>query len=436
MIIGSGGGGGMALRGGGGGGGARSGPCRFPRSLSINLVLIFGLFATFGVALYGFLNGEFINNALVSWNEGSFEQEGCQSPTVADAPIQRQCSSPLSLPCFDRSRCEPGRFSAYVYDEDCTLKGSSEIYRDAAIGDGSRPDVGWRMALQDTGSLSETPEEACLLIYVIDRRRRGVCVNQARVWNGGVNHLIVSEHDQGRNRFKFLVQSKAMFAESHALSCFHRAGYDISLPLQPKAVYPEYRKVPPNARKYFLTYKGTTKLDGLGTFRQRLDPLDDPGSGVVIVSQCHPKKTVSYLPENVDYCASLSQRYSETDYYDLMNTTFALIPGGRQPATYRLGEALAAGSIPVWWGPSYILPFATEGGIDWSTCAFAFPLESLHNILPTLRQVSAEKAYQMQQACLSIYQEAFEWQEGRGPWGGIIRKTLTILDKRIAYLAS
>jgi hypothetical protein len=185
-----------------------------------------------------------------------------------------------------------------------------------------------------------------------------------------------------------------------------------------------------------LTFKGTIYLDGSGTLCQRLDQLHDPGSGVVIASRCPPRREVSNLPENLDYCASLTQRYSETDYHDLMNTTFALIPGGRQPASYRLGEALAAGSIPVWWGPSYILPFATEGGIDWSTCAFSFPVESLHSIVPTLRQVSTEKAYQMQQACLRIYEEAFEWQEGRGPWGGIIRKTSTILETRMAHLAS
>jgi hypothetical protein len=63
--------------------------------------------------------------------------------------------------------------------------------------------------------------------------------------------LIVSDHDHSRKRFLFLVQNKAMFAESHALSCFHRAGYDISLPLQPKAVYPEYRRVSPNVRSTF-----------------------------------------------------------------------------------------------------------------------------------------------------------------------------------------
>lgn len=30
-----------------------------------------------------------------------------------------------------------------------------------------------------------------------------------------------------------------------------------------------------------------------------------------------------------------------------MNTTFALLPAGRSPATYRLAEALSAGALPV-----------------------------------------------------------------------------------------
>lgn len=47
------------------------------------------------------------------------------------------------------------------------------------------------------------------------------------------------------------------------------------------------------------------------------------------------------------HCESLLAEYNKQDYKDLMNSTFALVPGGRSPATYRLGEVLSAGCIPV-----------------------------------------------------------------------------------------
>ena len=59
------------------------------------------------------------------------------------------------------------------------------------------------------------------------------------------------------------------------------------------------------------------------------------------------RKTKQLLSWNADKCRRFNRDYHTTSYDDLMNTTFALVPSGRSPATYRLAEALSAGALPV-----------------------------------------------------------------------------------------
>lgn len=70
-------------------------------------------------------------------------------------------------------------------------------------------------------------------------------------------------------------------------------------------------------------------------------------AGCLDVVTHSPKKRMQLLSWNKELCQSSQKGYDETSYADLMNTTFALLPAGRSPATYRLGEALSAGALPV-----------------------------------------------------------------------------------------
>ena len=66
--------------------------------------------------------------------------------------------------------------------------------------------------------------------------------------------------------------------------------------------------------------------------------LHDPANRVVSVVKCSTMHGDELLPENRDYCDRSLQRYGTYDYADLMNSTFALVPSGRSPGTFRLGE--------------------------------------------------------------------------------------------------
>lgn len=65
---------------------------------------------------------------------------------------------------------------------------------------------------------------------------------------------------------------------------------------------------------------------------------DDEANGVVMSMHCFERHNEHLLPENVEYCEKLRSSYDNFDYESLMNTTFGLIPAGRSPGTYRLGE--------------------------------------------------------------------------------------------------
>lgn len=66
--------------------------------------------------------------------------------------------------------------------------------------------------------------------------------------------------------------------------------------------------------------------------------LHDERNGVVSVVHCFELHEEHLKPENIEYCSWVRQRYREYHYEELMNTTFALVPAGRSPGTFRLGE--------------------------------------------------------------------------------------------------
>ena len=69
-----------------------------------------------------------------------------------------------------------------------------------------------------------------------------------------------------------------------------------------------------------------------------LVPLHDPDNGVAVVMHCFEGHGDQLKPENVEYCRHQSNTYEGYSYDDIMNTTFALVPAGRSPASFRLGE--------------------------------------------------------------------------------------------------
>lgn len=59
---------------------------------------------------------------------------------------------------------------------------------------------------------------------------------------------------------------------------------------------------------------------------------------MIIALKCHELHGQQLLPQNYKFCQTMGARNALFDYKSLMNSTFGLVPGGRSPGTYRLGE--------------------------------------------------------------------------------------------------
>lgn len=142
--------------------------------------------------------------------------------------------------------------------------------------------------------------------------------------------------------------------------------------------------------------KGSVYLSGHGSEeRMSLVPLHDEQHGVVISVHCFDKHGEHLLPENVEYCQSLSNRYDDYDYGNLMNTTFGLVPSGRSPGTFRLGEVMSAGAIPVFVGRDLVPPFRER--FDWPSFSFSFSPDQVGAyMVETLRAVPRAQLDEMQ----------------------------------------
>lgn len=97
----------------------------------------------------------------------------------------------------------------------------------------------------------------------------------------------------------------------------------------------------------WVTPQGTVYISGGGGSAERMPlvPLHDPGNGIAVVMHCFEIHGAHLLPENVDFCANLKSTYGKYTYSDVMNTTFALVPAGRSPASFRLGEVSGATAV-------------------------------------------------------------------------------------------
>lgn len=72
--------------------------------------------------------------------------------------------------------------------------------------------------------------------------------------------------------------------------------------------------------------------------RMSLAPLHNPAKGVAILMRCFEVHGTHLLPAYTAYCGHLRDSYEDFSYGALMNATFGLVPAGRSPASYRLGE--------------------------------------------------------------------------------------------------
>ena len=149
----------------------------------------------------------------------SFSQPGElleDGPQLPQAPRGGSCYRGA---CFDASRCRDGGLKVFVYP---AVGPISETLRKVLTSiEGSR---------YHTASAAE----ACLLVLVLSPDTpAGECHPVLPQWDGGKNHLVLSLHPAPCLRIFQLGQ--AMVAEASPTVDTFRPGFDVALPLLPKA---------------------------------------------------------------------------------------------------------------------------------------------------------------------------------------------------------
>ncbi|CAB1104737.1 GT47 [Ectocarpus sp. CCAP 1310/34] len=411
------------------------------------------------------------------------------------------CGSPWSAPCFDLSRCRGGgggSLSVYVHDETCSMRKTSEImasYGDVAVSppwDAAAETQLWnaaaktlRLAAAERGLLVDTPDEACIVFYAVPRDK-AECVSKTPTWGGGQNHALLDLNDESRAARRSL-DGKAMFLQSNMRPCYYRHGYDIAMPLPARRPVERLRE-----GKLYLSGNGflersavldlmsggasaaVARAEGRGEMEgANGDSHSSSSPDVLVVERCCNFHSEQLLSWNKAMCeASQREYYSSPSFGELMNTTFALLPAGRSPATYRLAEALSAGALPVFIhqdgyvaeasnkpptptaskhcnSQDFVKPF--PGKIRWSEFSFTFPPEEVPRMLKTLRAVPDKELARMQASGTTIMKgccccckivwvereeatalEVFDTYFGLG-MGNMLHTVLDILEDRLYF---
>ncbi|KAH7421475.1 hypothetical protein KP509_13G059500 [Ceratopteris richardii] len=229
-------------------------------------------------------------------------------------------------------------------------------------------------------------------------------------WNDGMNHVLISFADMWKQRGpppETIGFASVMASDMH--ETIYRAGFDISIPLPGKVHMRELQGLPPgDGRRYLLTFRGLRYLgrpsdEGVLRSAAEFRALHN-GVDVVVVTSCrHATNDAARrdAPELGVHCEEDQALYAKYTFRELMNTTFGLVPAGRQPSCYRMIEVMSAGAIPVLVADNYVKPFDTL--IHWHRCLIQFPSSHMHLILPTLRSIPSSELLDRQRYCIRIY---------------------------------
>lgn len=322
---------------------------------------------------------------------------------VRQASEERAVLSLNAHRCWDRHRCTRG-FTVFVWSWNATMKKNQPWW-----------------ALPPSVRAAPDPESACVVVVPRGDERRRVTLSELPGWHGGVNHVLVDQSDQGTSweeRRSHL--GCAAIAQSHMDVRNYVHDHDVSLPLEGsrmgagslESLHKSLATTPATARRFWLTFRGATypahETGGGRTALLNLSRFSTSRRPIVVAESCHKVHGEHLLPENRPFCEGLDRGMAAAPrFLDLFNSTFALVPGGRQPASYRLNEVMAAGCIPVFvtgeaseGASPYVRPFH----INWGAISLHVPFgEPAEDLVASLARLSDERILRMQNGVLHAW---------------------------------
>jgi hypothetical protein len=181
-------------------------------------------------------------------------------------------------------------------------------------------------------------------------------------------------------------------------------GLDALEALAPKDLLASAQR--PAPRAFWLTFRGSVNYGASRERRHLLLPLANRSTAkwpIVMACHCSKDRHGRYLGRDLrkQECDALALALRQAPgYLRSLNTTFALVPAGMQPASFRLDEVMAAGAIPIFVTGDlddtspYVLPF--EEYIPWSKISLQFAWEHVDYIIDQLANIPDDKVATMQ----------------------------------------
>lgn len=229
----------------------------------------------------------------------------------------------------------------------------------------------------------------------------------------------------------------AAIASESLTSAIYRPGYDLALPLRRqwgRAAAPAAVDLH-RPRKWLLTFRGSVK-DRPQPYHQHrwlaAEYWDTSQNDVLVDVQCTRSWLLGAFPQTY----KTYDHRSKTIYNDLMwNSTFGFCPGGSGVGTYRFGEVLSTGGIPV-VTHDLVLPLQPE--MDWTGCTVRVSEARIIDLPAMLRRMPPAEIRQRQVRCWQLLQsvlgDAPDEEQGvyRSQYRVTFAKAMEIWAARIA----
>lgn len=262
-------------------------------------------------------------------------------------------------------------------------------------------------------------EDACLILVTKGLYKSARQLKESLHWrnSGGKNTLIWNANcffgglcAQPFNdvHFEFAAIASASLTRAH-----YRAGYDLTLPLPRKWGRPcSAEEVDIHRpRSLLLSFRGSIQNTLQPYYQHRWLAAEywEEAPDVLVDVQCKRRRFGEKY---------VTKPYKlEPSIYDVMmwNSTFGFAPGGSAVGSYRFGEILSTGGIPV-VTHDFVPPLAPD--IDWNACLVRVSEARVIDLPRLLRLFSRREIRERQRRCWQLSLAVFGEKYAGGAWRG------------------
>lgn len=271
-------------------------------------------------------------------------------------------------------------------------------------------------------------QDACLVVVTKGVYTSADELHSALHWNGsGRNNLLWDSScffdgilcDSPFSTFSY---GHAALASGTLTRAHLRSGYDLTLPLARvwgRPVSPEQVDIH-RPRKWLLSFRGSIQ-DSLHPYYQHrwlAAEYWNEEEDVIVDVQCKHRKLLG--GKKVTY---KHYQLNASSYDDMIrNSTFGFSPGGSSVSSYRFGEILSTGGIPV-VTQDFVPPLYPE--VDWSKCLVIVSEARIVDLPRILRAYSPEQVKERQRACWYLLQNVIGDKQEGSVWRGDERVVFT-----------